>query len=423
MDYTPALFPYTGATIDALQRIERARGVIDSARVLPAQEEVLRRDARVGTIHYSNQLEGNPTSVADAERVVDGRIATTDNAIRELVNYLAALELIDRRAQDGTLAYSPAFLLELHGTMTAGLGEPAADFKPRHEGNWRDGIAIVGDRVTGTVYHEAPPAVEVEGLMEARLTWLEARRRDPQYPPVVLAAVAHFEVAEVHPFADYNGRTARLLTAAVLRREGLIARYLFSPERYYAEHKPDYLNALRSIKQARHLRAWLDFFSVGLALEFERVATRVSELNKLTQTLPLPLAMTPSQDAAIAELTTGQSDRLRIADYIRLSGVSRHTASRELRALANAGVLRASGATRDREYRLPPQPTPARPQGRPRLWDDDRVEKELTALLAELGHWPKYREFKERGLISLYGAMKRSGGEDRWRPQLLPGDA
>ena len=64
--------------------------------------------------------------------------------------------------------------------------------------------------------------------MANRLEWLEDRRTNSDYFGPVLAGLAHFEVAEVHPFADYNGRAARLFAAAVLAREGVIDRYLFS---------------------------------------------------------------------------------------------------------------------------------------------------------------------------------------------------
>jgi len=70
----------------------------------------------------------------------------------ELVNYVAALDLIDEHLDTGTLDLTPAFLKELHGTATNGLGrDDDPHFKPHHVGEWRDGAAAVVDRLTRQV--------------------------------------------------------------------------------------------------------------------------------------------------------------------------------------------------------------------------------------------------------------------------------
>ena len=94
----------------------------------------------------------------------------------ELINYVDALDLIDRRLDADLLELSPALLQELHRATTRGLGhEGDPHFKPGHEGEWRDGIAVVVDRVTGRVMHEAPPADEVALRMRSMFAWLDRR--------------------------------------------------------------------------------------------------------------------------------------------------------------------------------------------------------------------------------------------------------
>jgi hypothetical protein len=127
--------------------------------------------------------------------------------------------------------------------------------------------------------HEPADQIWATAVTSAALEWLETKREDVEYPAPVLAAIGHFEVPEVHPFADYNGRTARLFATAILCREGAINRPLFSPERYYAEDRDGYFAALRAIKQTRTLDAWLTYFVKGLAVESERVAAGVVEVH------------------------------------------------------------------------------------------------------------------------------------------------
>jgi len=399
--------------VQAFGRIERARGIIEGATILPAQEQILRRDARVGSIHYSNLIEGNELPVVEALRAVEHELEPTDKAKLELVNYVAALDFIDRRNSANQIRYTPDFLKQLHGVLTKGLGHPEARFKPRHEGAWRDGEVIVGDALT--IYHKAPPAVEVPQFMEERLAWLESRRDNDDFPAPILVGVAHFEVAEVHPFADYNGRAARLLAVAVMQRERFLTRPLFSPERYYAEDRDAYFAALRAIKRTHHLDEWLVYFVSGLAQEFERVSQRVKELQQLTQVLALPVQLSATEEKAIAELTLNPRRELRIEDYVAITGTSTRTASRELNRLAAAHVLRARGSTRDRRFVLAIQPASG---GRPRKWTDDRIRDQLSTLARELGHWPNYTEFKKENALGLYAAMRRTGGEHRWRHEV-----
>jgi Fic family protein len=414
MMYFPAFNRYPPSIVRAFGRIERARGVIETAPLLPAQEETLRLDARVGSVHYSNVIEGNELPRLEALRAAEHELEPDDQARLELVNYVAALDFIAGAHARDEITYSPDFLKRLHAVLTKGLGRDGSRFKPHHEGEWRDRTVAVGDGVA--VFHVAPPPQEVDALMEARLAWLEAKRDNPDYPAPILAGVAHFEVAEVHPFADYNGRTARLLAAAVFYREALLSRPLFSPERYYADDKQAYYAALRAIKRTRHLDEWLTYFVEGLAIEFERVAEKVRSLAAVTRALDLPLQLTRTQERVIAMLTTENRRSVTVAELADIAEVSARTASRDLNDLVDAGVLSVSGATRDRRFRLAVRGGGA--GGRPRSWSDERVERELRDLISKVGRWPTYADFAKAKRLPLYAAMKRAGGAERWAPQL-----
>ena len=415
IDYIPAFNRYPPAILQAFGRIERARGEIEASGILPAQEEILRKDALVGSIHYSNVIEGNELGRLEALRALEHDLPADDKAKLELINYVAALDFIDEADRRGEIHYSPEFLKRLHAVLTRGLGREETRFNPHHEGEWRDGVVIVGDALA--TYHVAPDPGDVPGLMEARLGWLERRRESSDFPVPILAGVGHFEVAEVHPFADYNGRTARLLVTAILRREGFLEKPLFSPERYYAEDKDAYFGALRAIKTSRHLDEWLTYFTEGLAAEFERVAAKVRELNSLTRELPLPLELSAAQERGIAALTAEGRRDLTIAEYVELSGVSVRTASRELNDLTRAGVLRARGSTRNRRFVLAVATDGSR-GGRPRTWSDERITRELSDLVRHLGRRPTHRDFEAAGQLPLYAAIARAGGLERWFDEL-----
>jgi Fic family protein len=411
---------YTPELSASLMRIATALGTIRGARVLPAIADQLWASARVGTIHYSNLIEGNQLPVVEAERAARGQLPADSRAKIELINYVEALDLIDQRLDAGTLELTPDFLKGLHGTTTRGLGR-AEDphFKPHHEGEWRDGHAVVFDHVTGEVMHEGPPRAEVKPRMIGLFDWLN-RKLDDGDPPFVVAGVVHYGITDVHPFADGNGRAARLLQTALLMRAGVLPGRMFSFERYYAEDRSAYYAALRSVRlRTYNMEFWLEYFLRGLAAEYERVATTVSDLSTL---IPggsgRPLRLTPGQERALAALRIQGRREFTRREYEQAAGVSRSTAGEDLRALVRHGVLVTRGAGPSTRYVFPgavasPQRAP-RP-GRPTKWTDAKIEKELRVFLNGRGDWPAPSEFRSAGKGALYAAATKAGGITRWR--------
>ncbi len=271
---------YTPEATDALARIAAARARIDASEIRPAAEDELRVSALAETVHYSTLIEGNELPIVEAERAARGTLDPDTKAKIELVNYVEALHYLDGQAEGGGIEITPETVLTLHKKTTEGLGSESEHFKPRHEGAWRDGIARVVDRATGKVMHEGPPPGEVPDRMAGLCTWVAEREdRLVTFPPPVIAGVAHYALTDIHPFADGNGRVARLLSAAILMRLGFISRRLFSFERYYAENRNAYYAALRSVRaETLNMNTWLEYFLGGLAGEYERVAARIAEM-------------------------------------------------------------------------------------------------------------------------------------------------
>lgn len=409
---------YTPRASDELMRIAMALGAIGGARVLPAVADQLRSSARVGTIHYSNLIEGNLLPVVEAERAARGQLPADSTAKIELVNYVEALDLIDERIDNGTLDLTMEFLKELHATTTRGLGR-ADDphFKPHHEGEWRDGRALVVDRLTNQVMHEGPPAAEVAARMAGMFGWLNAKLQAGD-PPYVVAGVAHYGITDVHPFADGNGRVARLFQAAVLMRADVLPGRMLSFERYYAEDRPAYYRALRSVRERTYnMDVWLEYFLHGLAEEYERVATTVADLSALMPGGSGPLRLSAGQERALTGLRIQGRREFSRREYEQAAGLGRTAAGDDLRDLVRHGVLSVRGAGSSTRYVLGGAVAagggPRR--GRPVKWTDAAIERELKAFLVGRTTWPAPREFRAAGRGALYAAAVKAGGIARWR--------
>jgi cell filamentation protein, protein adenylyltransferase len=416
--YTPAYRRYTPAAAESLMRIAAALGRIDGARVLPAVADQLRASARVGSVHFSNLIEGNDLPVIEAERATRGQLAPDTRAKIELVNYVAALDLIDRRLDEGSLELNPSFLLDLHATTMRGLGRDDARFKPHHEGEWRDGHAVIFDHFTQQVMHEGPPSDEVEPRTIGMFEWLNGKL-DAGDPPFVIAGVAHYAITDIHPFADGNGRVARLFQTAVLIRAGVLPGRMFSFERYYADDRPAYYAALRSVRERTfNMEVWIEYFLRGLVEEYERVAATITELSEL---MPgggrAPLQLSASQQRAVTGLRLQGRREFSRRDYEEAAAVSRSAANEDLQMLAIHGVVEVLGAGPRTRYAFSGAVEARRSMGagRPTKWTDTLIEVELRAFLSDRSEWPSPEEFRAAGRGPLYAAASRAGGIKRWR--------
>ncbi len=413
---------WTPQTLTCLTRIHTALGTIRGARVLPAVSDQLRASARVGTVHYSNLIEGNELPLIEAERAARGQLSPDTRAKIELVNYVAALDLIDRRLADGPVELSAEFLKELHKAATDGLGrEGDPHFKPRHEGKWRDGQAFVIDRMTEQTMHEGPPPDEVEPRMLGMFQWLAKMVARKDFPPFVMAGVMHYGITEVHPFADGNGRAARLFQVATLMNADVLPGRMFSFERYYAEDRGAYYRALRSVRERTlNMEFWLHYFLGGLAEEYERVAVTIEDLSDLALGGSGQLQLTPSQQRALTRLRIEGLREFKRGEYEHAAGVGRTAATVELQLLVRHGMLLVRGRGPSTSYLFPGvvRSEKVHGPGRPLRWTDALIERELRGYLGDRVDWPRRAEFRAAGRGDLYMAASRHGGIARWRQML-----
>lgn len=419
--FRPQFNRYPPAITSHIVRIARAQSTIDAAMILPPQDDILRVSALAETVHFSTLLERNSLTQIEAERAVRRTLDARGAAEIELLNYVAALEHIE--GGPSTISYDVDFIRKLHGLITRGLGLEGTDFAPRHEGEWRDGEAVIPNRMREIEHVGVPAGDELDARMRGLSSYLERHHQSVEYPGPILAAVAHHAITDLHPFADGNGRLARVFAFAVLIRERVMIRRLVSPDRHYALNKPAYLAALRSAKRLgestdrwtspANLEPWLLYYTSGLADECDRMASRVAELNRVAeQVKSAPIQLTSTQEHVISVLSAGDRASISRREYEDIERVGSDRAQREIAALTRAQLLSATGRGRGVRYRLPTTNLAAT------RWNDQTIEAALRQFLKSHDAWPARQEFVDAGLGALYVAMSRYGGIRTWRSRM-----
>ena len=114
--------------------------------------------------------------------------------------------------------------------------------------------------------------------MREFIYWLNKPEKDAIHP-ILKAGITHHELVRIHPFIDGNGRVARALATLILFLGGYDIRRFFSLEEYYDRDAVTYYTNLQKAS-AGDLSSWLEYFSLGAAIEFDRVKEKILKLSK-----------------------------------------------------------------------------------------------------------------------------------------------
>ena len=203
--------PYTisNRMLELVSDISEKVGKISSHKELESKPH-LRRNNRIKSIHSSLKIEANSLSLSEVRDVINGHLVLGDQKeIQEVKNAYEAYKKIPE--------INPTSISELkkiHGIMTYRTVNESGVFRQGEEG------VFSGDKCIFI----APPPHMVSGLMNDLISWM--KRSEGVVHPLILSAVFHYEFVFIHPFADGNGRMARLWHTVILYRWRNIFEYI-----------------------------------------------------------------------------------------------------------------------------------------------------------------------------------------------------
>ncbi len=224
-EYTPP-FHITNEILSYVASISEKIGKISAISNLEAKPH-LRRNNRIKSIHSSLKIEANSLSFGQVRDVINGKLVLGEQKeIQEVKNAYNAYE----KMKDID-PYSIKYLKEFHGIMTKYVVEESGDFRQGEEGVFNGDVCIF----------MCPPARFVNQQMEELFRWMKESEKNVH--PLILSSVFHYEFVFIHPFADGNGRMARLWHTAILSRWKEIFEYI-PIESQIEKFQDDYYDAI-----------------------------------------------------------------------------------------------------------------------------------------------------------------------------------
>jgi Fic family protein len=314
---------------------------------------VLRRVTMAQAIRSSNSIEGYRVSAEDALAAVDDgapiEAEEDDVAWAATVAYQRAMTYVLHLHDDPHFEYAPTLLRSLHFMLV----EYDLEALP---GRWRPGAVFVNDTSSGEVVYEGPPSNDVPALIDELVT--DLGQGDGQ--GLVKAAMAHLNLVMIHPFRDGNGRMARVLQSLVLAREGILAPEFCSIEEYLGRHTRDYYDVLADVgggqwQPNRTATPWVRFCLTAHARQARVLHRRTIEFGELYEWIDSEIDNRglPERSAG-ALFLAAFGYRITNETYRNEADTTPATATRDLRALTESGLLEAHGEKRGRWYAATP---------------------------------------------------------------------
>lgn len=158
--------------------------------------------------HESNKIEGNTLTLRETAIVIEKGLTIGGKPLNdhlEAINHAQAIDYIKDLAK-ATNTITDRDILQIHALILQGID--------RENTGWYRSVPVM---ISGSKHTPPSPYVVPEKMQEMMDFYNENMET---MHPVELASEMHERLVYIHPFADGNGRTARLLMNLILLQNG-----------------------------------------------------------------------------------------------------------------------------------------------------------------------------------------------------------
>lgn len=290
----------------------------------------------------SSGMEGTYTTLSDLflfEAGAGDAGKREDN--REVHNYVRGLETAIGQLDE--LPISSRLLRDAHRLLLEGVathrGAAVDAGELKRDQNWIGGTGRIE-----TARLIPPPPLQAADALDDLAKFINRVDRGG-IPPLIDAALAHYQFETIHPFADGNGRVGRMLITLILIQSDILRQPLLYMSPWLERHKDRYIDLMYAVSRKGEWLAWISFFLEAVtesALGTIRVVERLQDLQmryrerfqKARQSALLP---------RIIDLAFEQP-AMTVTYIARQIGVTYQAAANNVAVLVEAGVASEIGS-------------------------------------------------------------------------------
>lgn len=212
------------------------------------------------------------------------------------------------------------------------------------------------------VHYQAPPSQEVPAQMQRFLAWFNqtggaVEAEAPRMDGIARAAVAHLWFESIHPFEDGNGRLGRAIIDMALAQHLRPSVRLHSLSRQLLASRGAYYAALnRASRGGMDVTAWVQWFAGQCAAAYQSTSLIIDQaLEKRRFWVQHEGLTVHERQRRVLQRLLDEGDGgflggLNAEKYMKMTGVSKATATRDLSQMLADGLLWSHGVGKALRY-------------------------------------------------------------------------
>lgn len=230
-------------------------------------------------------------------------------------------------------------------------------------GNWRthaEPMQVVSGRIDKpTIHFEAPPSKQVPSEMDQFISWFNDTAPNGskaiKYAPI-RSAMSHLYFETIHPFEDGNGRIGRAIAEKALSQT-VGYPVLLSLSVTIEANKKAYYEALKLGQRSNEITSWLIYF-IDVILESQDASEALIAFTlqkaKLFDRFEKQLNERQLKvvKRMLEEGPKGFEGGMTAKKYMRITQISKPTATRDLQKLLDMGLFKVEGEGRSTSYQI-----------------------------------------------------------------------
>lgn len=258
-------FPFASPLAESVVKLERLRTQLKTSQgdEHPLHDELRKLFSHLSSL-LSARIEGNRTTVIDSLTAASKGNPSADDEVQEILNLEAASRFIDSTV-DQDFVFTEHFIRSLHSLAVDGLHREG----DQNTGGYRSTYVSISQS------HHMPPGPESIPADMRQLVEFINQGVLPQNQ-LLQTAIAHHRFVWIHPFSNGNGRVARLLTYAMLVKQGFtsVSGYrALNPTIVFGADRNSYYERLSQADslQDADIISWCQYVLQGLEQDLEHI--------------------------------------------------------------------------------------------------------------------------------------------------------
>lgn len=203
------------------------------------------------------------------------------------------------------------------------------------------GTSLRNDRTNQVIYTPPDDPDTLNRLMHNLEEYLNSHQPD-EVSTLIKLAIQHYQFESIHPFYDGNGRTGRIINVLYLILHELLGEPILYLSGYIIAHKAEYYRLLQAVRTEGNWSDWIVFMLEAVETTARQTIEQITRIQALfDQTVEQVRGELPKVYSKELLEILFEYPYSKIEFVVDRLGIDRRTASKYLRQLEQAGVLRA----------------------------------------------------------------------------------